>query len=674
MEPSNAEMAESFADYQAAPIFDAVSESTSSDPKYLSNEFPKKSYAEWDQGTCGNCWVWAGTAVLSQSYAKYSGSSVPLSIQFFNSNFEEGNVGMTKPHDWACNGGDDEDFAKYYNTGLDQVYPGLPFVVPWDNRNASYKDRANLGTTSHETYMPKELMATTPNIGFGKISIERVLATTPTNQTEAIRNITNTLLDGKVISYSLYWPDSANVTKFNDFWDTEPDALYDPATMNGSVFNKTAGGSSHAMVLIGYNKTDSDQTKWYWIVQNSWGNTTAGRPAGQFRLRMFTDYNARFTNNTIIQEFVVYNVTWKTDPTVTGIAPSAGENSDTLDFTDLAGTGFRSGAVVNLTREGESDITATDVTIVSATKITGTFNIKNVKAGTYNVVVTNTDNRSGTLANGFTITAPAPLPDGSDQDVSESASLSSPGAAAGATMTFELNDQLSDTDHADIVAVAIVPSETLGQTSLIVADVNSVDTGGLEGRVVNQIMSLNLVGVNPSKVDHATIAFTVSRKWLEERTLKPEQIVLMRNHGGTWSELPTTLDHQTGDAYYFTSVSPGFSYFAITTRKNSTAGTAPPVNASSATTGSSVPANVTAAGVSATPSGSGTSTVPDAKPVANQTTIPPTSGTSQGAEPGIPFLPLVAGIAAIVILALAGFFLWRWRVRRQNPALFRKYD
>ena len=59
--------------------------------------------------------------------------------------------------------------------------------------------------------------------------------------------------------------------------------------------------------------------------------------------------------------------------------------------------------------------------------------------------------------------------------------------------------------------------------------------------------------------------------------------------------------------------------------------------------------------------------------VARQTVAAP-PGTSTAPSGGIPLVSIVAGIAGIGILAGGGFMVRRWWIRRQNPALFRKYD
>jgi hypothetical protein len=91
--------------------------------------------------------------------------------------------------------------------------------------------------------------------------------------------------------------------------------------------------------------------------------------------------------------------------TITSITPFLGSSSTgTVSITDLKGTGFVSGITsVKLTKDGESSITATDVSIVSSTKITCKFDLTDKAVGKWNVVITNADGTTTTLANGFEI-------------------------------------------------------------------------------------------------------------------------------------------------------------------------------------------------------------------------------------------------------------------------------
>ena len=98
-------------------------------------------------------------------------------------------------------------------------------------------------------------------------------------------------------------------------------------------------------------------------------------------------------------------------PTVTGITPSKGTNNGSIFISAVTGTGFRTGATVQLTRNGQNPILATGVTVVNQNTLNCTFDLTSKAIGKWNVLVTNTDSKSGILASGFEITPPPPVPD-----------------------------------------------------------------------------------------------------------------------------------------------------------------------------------------------------------------------------------------------------------------------
>lgn len=93
-----------------------------------------------------------------------------------------------------------------------------------------------------------------------------------------------------------------------------------------------------------------------------------------------------------------------TAPKITDIDPFIGTAGTTVKVTDLAGSNFVSGATVALTKSGETNIDATDVSVSSATKITCKFVLPlSTVAGQWNVVVTNPDKQAFTSPNLFTV-------------------------------------------------------------------------------------------------------------------------------------------------------------------------------------------------------------------------------------------------------------------------------
>ena len=75
----------------------------------------------------------------------------------------------------------------------------------------------------------------------------------------------------------------------------------------------------------------------------------AGAAAGQWNV-VVTNPDTQFS--TLTNGFtVIYPA-----PTVSGITPNSGVTGTTVNITNLAGTGFLSGATVKLTKSGSSDI------------------------------------------------------------------------------------------------------------------------------------------------------------------------------------------------------------------------------------------------------------------------------------------------------------------------------
>ena len=89
--------------------------------------------------------------------------------------------------------------------------------------------------------------------------------------------------------------------------------------------------------------------------------------------------------------------------TVTSITPAASVENTIVNITNLAGTGFKTGATVRIEKTGTT-VNATDVNVVSATKITCKLNLAGAPLGKYDVVVRNTDAQEARLTQGFSVT------------------------------------------------------------------------------------------------------------------------------------------------------------------------------------------------------------------------------------------------------------------------------
>jgi hypothetical protein len=96
------------------------------------------------------------------------------------------------------------------------------------------------------------------------------------------------------------------------------------------------------------------------------------------------------------------NVTGK--PTFKKIVPDEGTAGTTIDITALTGTNFKSGAIVQLTKEDNPNITATNVDVQAPTLMTCTFAVPaNITGGAWDVVITNPDGQFVKYAYIFTL-------------------------------------------------------------------------------------------------------------------------------------------------------------------------------------------------------------------------------------------------------------------------------
>lgn len=175
----------------------------------------------------------------------------------------------------------------------------------------------------------------------------------------------------------------------------------------------------------------------------------AGATAGQWNVAVT---NPDGKNGMLANGFTVTNAA----PAVTGITPPIGTRGTTVSITNLAGTGFLSGATVRLNRTDSSAIPGTNVVVASATQITCDFALPaGATVGTWDITVTNPDMQNGTLANGFTVMAAAPVVTG----ISPNSSLQTTPvlvSVAGSGFQSGVNLTLKRAGYPDIVATSVV--------------------------------------------------------------------------------------------------------------------------------------------------------------------------------------------------------------------------
>ena len=153
-------------------------------------------------------------------------------------------------------------------------------------------------------------------------------------------------------------------------------------------------------------------------------------------------------------------------PTVTGVLPASGTTAGGTAVT-VSGTGFLAGATVTL-----GGTAASNVTVVNSTTITATTAAH--AAGAVNVVVTNTDSQSGTLANGYTYTT----------------------GTGGGTISFVQANAAVPVNNSTVVPVTYGLAQTAGNLNIVVVGWN--DTTASVSSVVDSRGNSYVLAVGPT--------------------------------------------------------------------------------------------------------------------------------------------------------------------------------
>ena len=220
----------------------------------------------WDQGQCGNCWVWGSSAACAIDAGVALGTPQMFSTQWFDSDYY-----ATQGNASACDGGDSSMFAAWYNS--------YPSFIPWTNTNAGYAD----SNGPSAPVISASTIGQTPNVPIKGITATRI-ETTGVSQAQAIANI-KSVLDANQAVTMAFWLPSAGWKDFDDAWEanTETTPWAGTDTYNGTTMD--SGGGGHLVCIVGYDNTTSA-----WVALNSWG-PTQGRPDGYFEVPMSMGYN-----------------------------------------------------------------------------------------------------------------------------------------------------------------------------------------------------------------------------------------------------------------------------------------------------------------------------------------------------------------------------------------------
>jgi PGF-pre-PGF domain-containing protein len=242
------------------------------------------------------------------------------------------------------------------------------------------------------------------------------------------------------------------------------------------------------------------------------------------------------------------------------------------------------------------------------------------------------------------------------------------GAKAGEriTLPFAGNLEADDSVPVVVVAISLVPSIDIQGVMVSAIQVPVGDTMKIPGNPPAYYLYITINWVREDVVKEGDIRFSVGDGWLKEQGIAPADLVMTWYHDNTWGDLPTRMEQYTNGRYYYSATTSGFPYFAVT-RKGTGVPTTTPTLISLVTLTQQIKAESTTIATTrpVTP-------IPvRTKPVTTTTTVPQVSYPE---SPEFPTLWIVFGVAGFtgVILIIVG--IRRWWIRRQNPALFRKYD
>lgn len=271
--------------------------------------------SERNQGSCGNCWAWAGTGCLGIALDVQEEIKDRLSVQYLNS-CEWDEIGKA-----CCAGGWLSDLADFYDpvTGYDPLTDGVGQCIPWANEHAHWQD----GDASCDTACGS--ISTDPNYPITAIQ-ETTIPTQTVSQATAIANIKDVLNQDKAVWFAFFLPTSDAWNDFRAFWNTGVESdVYAMDQFCGTPYDDSPGeGGGHAVLCVGYN--DEDPENKYWIMLNSWGTAGGNRPNGLFRINM--DMNYQCVNDPY------YSFYWQTlDVTFNVSAPDITVDPTSFDVT-----------------------------------------------------------------------------------------------------------------------------------------------------------------------------------------------------------------------------------------------------------------------------------------------------------------------------------------------------
>ncbi|MDR2856129.1 MAG: hypothetical protein LBV40_08295 [Methanomicrobiales archaeon] len=249
-----------------------------------------------DQGSCGNCWVFASIASIELQMAA---QEMPdrISVQAFHSGWTGPDAFVNSKSTWfACNGGTPDWLVEYYLDGHT--------LIPWSNNGAAFVDASCTSAHCKSAQISYADIEKIPAYTIESLTNDRVITTNlPSKDASAqIR----ALIDNDIpVLLALFLPHAEAWQDFYTFWERGDERYhaFDITRYAGNSWNYAQGGG-HQVLVTGYY---DDGERGYFECLNSWG-ASDNRPHGTFLIEMNVDYNSAYKNNILAQMFEVITI------------------------------------------------------------------------------------------------------------------------------------------------------------------------------------------------------------------------------------------------------------------------------------------------------------------------------------------------------------------------------
>jgi PKD repeat protein len=347
--------------------------------------------------------------------------------------------------------------------------------------------------------------------------------------------------------------------------------------------------------------------------------------------------------------------------------------------------------------------TFSSVTSGISTVITGSHQNVTIDTTTANVTTsgnTVTLNTTGSSWSSVTINLKEPVNTGSSTIKGTVASVTamtdpvtaSAGSAGTPSVQIQLNMSEVPQSTASITQTITKDPSATAQSAFTVAAIGTnkqIDSIAYTLNVAKTNLANAGDGGSNAIIRSATLTMTVSSAWVTEHGGASKIVVMRMADDGSTEILSPTITGPTSGEYTLIIYSPnGLSTFAVAAVSSSSSGgssgglgssSGSSQQSRSSKSGSMGTSDLGYTGPQPTVRGYGTQQAPvvtkqpasSAKQSTSLFTPIPTVAVQKPAT--FPIMPVVFGAAAIVVVG-AGFLVRRWWIRRQNPALFRKYE